>query len=748
MQKSQSQPSGATFGIHDIIYVIFKHKWKILLLSLLGFAAAYIFQKNQEPVYSSTAKLLVKYVIVRDEENTLQPGTRYGSGYVLDTELEILKSTDLTLAVAESLGVAKILPKYPLASLADAAGTVSNGMEIFVTPGSNVIHINYSNSEKQLSTLILKEIVRQYFLKHLQIHRSPAAFELVAKQVEEARTKLKETETELDALRSQSGIISLAEATGFLTDQRTKTQGNLMEARADLAEAEASIKSFAASASAQESKDSKTPKTKADPPQALPAGALSEYKAILNLIDVLQKREMELKLKFKPGNRLLELSQSQLADYESRRQAMISRYPSLTSELVASEPNDRGAPSSYADSQARLEAVKARVRVHTAHLEEIKEQFKEQYAIGAKVDVLVRDKQMEESEYRSLESNLKNAKVDLTLDPSRMPNIDIVQNPSEPLKAFPKSTQKIVLALAGGGMALGVGLAFLIELLFDRRVKRPIEILTRLQLPLMLSIPLIRNRDRGGFMISNGSAPARLGTGHSDPDESLSMPERDRATLGKERKASHFILPYSETIRDRMIFNFEMNNIVHKPKLVAVTGLSAGAGASTIAAGLAKSFSEIKGCKVLLVDLSSFHPEESPLFGELPRQSLNAALQIANKSDFKQSKQNLFYASALARRDESGLSTFTPMQLFELLPKLQASDYDYIIFDMPTIDQTSRTLTMAGLMDKVLLVLDAENTSRDSLKWGYSELVKGKADVSCVFNKTRNHAPSWLIGDN
>ena len=65
---------------------------------------------------------------------------------------------------------------------------------------------------------------------------------------------------------------------------------------------------------------------------------------------------------------------------------------------------------------------------------------------------------------------------------------------------------------------------------------------------------------------------------------------------------------------------------------------------------------------------------------------------------------------------------------------------------MPVIDQTSRTLTMAGLMDKVLLVLDAENTSRDALSWGYSELMKGKADVSCIFNKTRSHAPSWVLG--
>ena len=212
------------------------------------------------------------------------------------------------------------------------------------------------------------------------------------------------------------------------------------------------------------------------------------------------------------------------------------------------------------------------------------------------------------------------------------------------------------------------------------------------------------------------------------------------------RKANHFILPYSETIRDRIIFNFEVNNVTHKPKLVAVAGLSEGAGASTIAAGLAKSFSEINGAKVLLVDLSSFHPEDNPIFGEVPRHTLTGALQLAKGPQFKRGDQNLYYASATARRDETGLTTFSPMHLYEMMPHLQASDYDYIVFDMPPIDQTSRTLTMAGLMDKVLLVLDAENTSRDALKWGYSELTRGKADVSCIFNKTRSHAPGWLVG--
>jgi hypothetical protein len=45
-------------------------------------------------------------------------------------------------------------------------------------------------------------------------------------------------------------------------------------------------------------------------------------------------------------------------------------------------------------------------------------------------------------------------------------------------------------------------------------------------------------------------------------------------------------------------------------------------------------------------------------------------------------------------------------------------------------------------------VLDAEHTSRDGLLWGYSELVKGRADVSCIFNKSRSVTPGWLNGGN
>ena len=754
MQKSQPQASTGGFGVQDVLFVLFKHKWMILLFSALGFGAAAAVYFNRRPIYESQAKLLVRYV---RETGTVDPyaemkspgGGGKAGDPVINTEIEILKSLDLALEVAEAVGVGKLLPgseSQSRASLSAAAGAVLEGMGVIPGQSSNVLYVTCRNNDPDLSKLVLDKIVELYFKKHLEIHRSAAAFDLVAKQTEEVRERLKETEKQLNKLRTDSGILSLEDATNALSSQRAKTLEDLMKAKADFAEQQATIKSLEKVAGTLDkpspSNGGRAVKDKSDP---APPQAITEYQTVTELLGFLQKRDLELRIKFKPGNRLLALNQQQIDTYDAKRLALVAKYPDLVAEAQVVEQDPRNPKWNLIMEKARLAAVSAKIEVFEMHQKEIAGQFGQQYAIGAEIEEVDRRKQMEDAEYRSLEVNLKNARINQTLDPSRMPNITVVQQPTEPIKYYDEKTNKLILGLAGGGMAVGLGLAFMIELLFDRRIKRPIEIQARLQLPLLLSIPYIRRKNRGGLMFSHESGAPRIGRGGDMEFPALVDKEAPESAV---RKANHFILPYSETIRDRIIFNFEINNVVHKPKLVAVTGLSDGAGASTIAAGLAKAFSEINGMKVLLVDLSSFHPEDNPMFGEIPRHSLDGALQLARNTKFKKTTQNLYYASATARRDDSGLTTFSPMHLYYLMPQLQASEFDYIIFDMPPVDQTSRTLTMAGMMDKVLLVLDAENTSRDALKWGYSELVKGKADVSCVFNKTRSHVPGWLIGEN
>ena len=86
----------------------------------------------------------------------------------------------------------------------------------------------------------------------------------------------------------------------------------------------------------------------------------------------------------------------------------------------------------------------------------------------------------------------------------------------------------------------------------------------------------------------NGRNPLRLRWSTAGSRSSTS---RKRA-LALDWEPDHFIRPYSEAIRDRLVLYFEINRMNHKPKLVAVTGCSEGAGASTLAGGLAAALSE------------------------------------------------------------------------------------------------------------------------------------------------------------
>ena len=62
---SQPKPAAPPPGLNvqDILYVLFKHKWKILLCAAIGIGAAAAVFFRSPTVYESQAKLLVRYVV-------------------------------------------------------------------------------------------------------------------------------------------------------------------------------------------------------------------------------------------------------------------------------------------------------------------------------------------------------------------------------------------------------------------------------------------------------------------------------------------------------------------------------------------------------------------------------------------------------------------------------------------------------------------------------------------------------------
>jgi polysaccharide biosynthesis transport protein len=281
---------------------------------------------------------------------------------------------------------------------------------------------------------------------------------------------------------------------------------------------------------------------------------------------------------------------------------------------------------------------------------------------------------------------------------------------------------------------VGIALALLRGLVLNRTVGRPLQLERQLHIPLMLSIPYANARNGHLPLPSNGS-----------PAKSLAVATRPRHSKLAPWEADHFIRPYCDAIRDRLGLYFELNHLTHRPKLVGIAGFSESTGASTLAAGLAASLSETNDGKVLLVDVNLGPQEVHPFFKGKPAYPLNAALKPQEK--IASAADNLYLAT-VGSPNSGGPAKLGLKKFFDMMPNLKASDFDYIIFDMPPLDQTSPTWGMAAFMDKLLLIVEAEKNNGDLIKRGYGKLVAERDNVSVVVNKTRSYVPKWLDAES
>jgi polysaccharide biosynthesis transport protein len=761
VKNNRSTPQSG-FNMHDIIFVVFKHKWMISFLTLLGLGAAGVlaYKDSQSPTYESKAKLLVRYVVERSTSDPDAPATLETGRPSMNTELAILTSWDLAVDTAAQIGPGRLLPELPVPpSAAEAATAIVEGLKVKAEEGT-VIELSYRNSDSTLSVQVLKQLIQNYFEKHLKIHRSTHDFAQVARQADEARNNLRITEEEINRLKSESGVLSIESTITEFETRRQLVMSSLMAAQSALAEQRAKVGSLDQSneirpvESVGNTKEHVIVVPEDENLRRMRADALAESRDLSARLSLLQQERNTLLVRRPKTHPLVASLDSQIEAVRQRGIDLVERFPETANLLRTPVENGAGMPPaiSIEGERALLVALEARVEAISQQVKEIESEVQELSSLGSKLSELERSRQMEEEKFRYFQTSLEKARVDDALDPSKIPNISIIQNPSTPEKSLEEGAKKAILGVAGSGLAIGLALAFLIEFVIDRKVSRPTDIQSRLQLPLMLTIPYMRSKDGIAQLIGDESGvglladtteyPARSsqvnGT-NTDPSKCTAVGKVTR--LQKE----HFITPFARAIHDRILFNFEINNINHKPKLVGLTGLSVGAGCSTIAAGLAKEFADHEGLKVLLIDLNS--PLDDQQGSGHPAESLYKALKLSKSTQFREDPRSLYFANAPTRRHHNQTTALTPVALQGIMPHLVASDFDYIFFDMPPMDLTSPTIAMAGFMDKVLLILDAKNTNPDSLNWAYRELEKGKANVSCIFNKARSYAPRWVQGE-
>jgi len=740
---------------NDILFALFKHKKKILLGTLLGLAGAVAVYFFYPSVYESDAKLLVRYLVERSTVDTVE-GARNSGGYapttdsVIGSEIEILSSWDLAVQTAEAVGAKRLLPHAAGTPTKEAAaGTIASGLTLTTRKGSSIIFASYKNQDPELTTLVLSELVNRYFNKHLEVHRSAGAFDFVTQQTDQVRARLNQTEDALKELKDKAGIVSLADATKDLSGVATRTEEQLHSAEAELAEQQARVRQISGlvpsieivpgnskatastSGAATAEHDARAPDGKSEksaspaPAKAEPSAAVvQQYQVLVSGLQKLHQVQLDLFAKYTPESQMVRANQAEINEVENQRRDLEKKYPDLPAK-VAPIASSKGKEFDPLGESPHLDGIQAKKDALASRLHDIKERIRQLSQLSPQISDLERQKEMQETNYKYFEATLEKARVDEALDPSKIPNISAVQRPSPPFPVTAKRN-KIMLGAAVGGLAVAVGFALLKELFLTRTLRRPIEVEKFVGISPLMSIPYTSRPNTAASSKGNGNVGGVVPKARS----------RNLAPWD----VNHFIRPYAEAIRDRLGLYFELHHLTHKPKLVGVGGFSQEAGTSTLAAGLAAALSETNDGKVLLVDVSLGPDDVHPFFKGKPAYPLNAALRPSGPIDA--AAENLYLATV-------GSSSAGPAQLglkkfFDLMPNLKASDFDYIIFDMPPLHQTSPTWGMAAFMDKFLLVVEAEKNTRDAVKHGYRRLVTERENVSVVVNKARSYGPKSL----
>lgn len=733
---NQTIPAAQNLNLGDIYYILFRHKWKILLCSLAGIGIGVALYKTESPPFQSEAMLLVRYIVTPNTPSAPNPNGQNTNGVksadergatIMNTEMTILNSADLAKVVAEIYGPEKILAKTGGGKdLGAATAAVHNGLRVVVPQSSTVLQLTFRHPDPDLVQPLLQVIIEQYLKKHLEIH---GAGGLLSEQQQQAmdstQLRLNQAEDELRRALTAIGVTSIENAKEAVAGQMASNRREVMSYETEVAGRIAILEELK-----KRLETSKTPPPEAPKEPEIPQKIIDDHKILTMRVGRLQQLEQELLAQFTPETIRVKLAQSQLAEAEVALNKLREQYPQLVKSIRQDRVIGPDMDASEASSiVVQIAAYKAKIKELDTQYERLRAEAGKYERAEANIQDLKRKRDAAFAAYTTVnqitETNRFNREIGAI---GKVANINTVQSPSPSFREPINVRRSALFAVAG--IIAGLAWAFLVELYLDRSVRRPQDLTRMLRAPLFLTIPRLK-LDPQPLALEATAKPA-------DGAASTST-ELVPAKPAKRRRRTHSLQPFHETLRDRLIGYFESRNLTHKPKLVAVTGLGHEAGVTTTAAGLARSLSETGEGNVLLVDMTVGEGAAKHFVKGREACGLDELLEARSQGHVQ---DNLYVVTE--NNNSERLSRNMPQRFARLIPKLKASDFDYIIFDMPPVSQLSITPRLAGYMDMVLLVVESESTDRDLVQGACNLLAESKAHVGVVLNKTRNYVPGKL----
>ena len=287
----------------DIFYILFRHKWKIIICTVLGLAAAGAVYQFYAPPFESTATVFIRYVTDSSTPGLPDDGSKaisldQGGVTIMNTEVAILKSWDLAGEVADIVTPDKILSNVKGAKDRNAAaGMIQGNLSVEVIPMSSVIQLTFKHPDATMVQPVLSAVIEVYKKKHKEVHLGTGtASDLLTQETDQLHSRLAQTEDDLRKAENKAGVISPTDAKKDLAEQEAKIEEDIFSANAELAERYAALSGDREEHGGQRRLCS-TPRLRlVEVP--IPVADLDRYRHLYGQLDHLQKVQDQLLTQF------------------------------------------------------------------------------------------------------------------------------------------------------------------------------------------------------------------------------------------------------------------------------------------------------------------------------------------------------------------------------------------------------------------------------------------------------------------
>jgi polysaccharide biosynthesis transport protein len=451
----------AATGFAEVFRGIRQHKMLLMSLPLLGVLAGELFLMSNKPAYLAEAQVIVENLATPFDKpgnlNDQSTAESLVNDRMVQSQVSVIKSSDIDARVVDQLGLDQ-KPEYNTRLKASgmvstllialglkddpalfepkelAAKNLSNALTVYGIPDSNVIGIKSVSLSGGFAAATANAIAETYVLSTHERGASTndRARTWLSKQIDDLRSKVSQSEAAVEKYRADAGLLKGTSAT-LGTQQISDLNAQIIVAETAKGEAEARANEIRQLLASRGSVDASADVLSSPAVQSLRQQQVSA-----------QRKLSELSATYLPGHPKMIAAQKELDTINGQIRAEALK---------------------VVDSlQGQAKIADARANALRASLDKMKGAEAENNFSDVKLKELQREADANRALLESMLSRYAdvNARQDTALQPGFARLIQRATVPAAPY--FPKTGPVLILSLLAG-LALALGLAFILEVL-------------------------------------------------------------------------------------------------------------------------------------------------------------------------------------------------------------------------------------------------------------------------------------------